>query len=86
MFLKNHAKSKVFQKHERQQVFFELFFFQIEQHFDIFEKPDDFSKHHAIIEIENDKFAIKYLKTHLHRVILKIVFPHPQPDIKFWNP
>ena len=27
MFLKNHAKSKVFQKHQRQKAFFELFFF-----------------------------------------------------------
>ena len=53
--------------------------------FEIFEKTDDFSKHHAIIEIENDKFGTKYLKTHLHRVISKIVFPHPQLDIKFLN-
>ena len=51
--------------------------------FEIFEKTEDFSKHHAIIEIENDKFGTKYLKTHVHRVILKLVFPQPQLDIKF---
>ena len=28
-------------------------------------------------------FAKKYLKTHVNRVILKIVFPKPQLDIKF---
>ena len=31
-------------------------------------------------------FGSKYLKTHVHRVISKIVFPKPQLDIKFWNP
>ena len=34
-FFKNHAKSKVFQKHKRQQPFFELFV-RFEQNFDIF--------------------------------------------------
>ena len=36
MFLKNHAKSRVFQKHLQGEAFFELFFFQFEQKFDIF--------------------------------------------------
>ena len=31
-------------------------------------------------------FGTKYLKTHVHRVISKIVFPKPQLDIKFLNP
>ena len=31
-------------------------------------------------------FGIKYLKTHVHRVISKIVFSKPQLDIKFLNP
>ena len=31
-------------------------------------------------------FGTKYLKTHVHRVISKIVFPTPQLDIKFLNP
>ena len=32
---------------------------------------------------KSDIFGTKYLKTHLHRVISKMVFPHPQLDIKF---
>ena len=28
-------------------------------------------------------FGTKYLKTHVHRVISKIVFPKPKLDIKF---
>ena len=33
--------------------------------------------------ITSSTFGTKYLKTNVHRVILKIVFPHPQLDIKF---
>ena len=32
---------------------------------------------------KNYKFGTKYLKTNVHRVISKMVFPHPQLDIKF---
>ena len=32
---------------------------------------------------KKDDFGTNYLKTHVHIVISKIVFPHPQLDIKF---
>ena len=32
---------------------------------------------------KKDNFGSKYLKINLHRVILRMVFPHPQLDIKF---
>ena len=51
--------------------------------FEIFEKADQFSKHLVIIEIENDKFGTEYSKPDVHRVISKMMFPHPQLDIKF---
>ena len=45
--------------------------------FKIFEKSNYFSNHHATIEIENNKFGTKYLKTHAHRVISTWYYPNP---------
>ena len=36
-----------------------------------------FSKHRTIIEKKNDKLGTKYYKTHVHRVISKLVPPPP---------
>ena len=49
----------------------------------------DFQKNGWIqIKIKRKKttFGTKYLKTHVHMVFLKTVFPHPQLDIKFLIP
>ena len=46
-----------------------LIFNDKKRFFEIFEKTEYFAEHHAIIEIENDKFGTKYLKIHVHRVI-----------------
>ena len=59
VFLKNHAKSKVFQKHERQQAFLN-FFFQFEQTFNIFRK---FVKRYFFCKI--------YSRASLARTLLK---------------
>ena len=49
---------------------------------EIFEK-NDYSKHLQIIDIENSKFGTKYLKTYVHSVISKMVFPTPNLTSNF---
>ena len=56
-------------------------FWKAKKIFKISKKTDEFSK--QCIEIENEKYGTKYLKTHVHIVISKMVFFHQQLDIKF---
>ena len=50
--------------------------------FEIFKKTMNSNKNKK----KKDNFWTLYLKTSVNMVILKVVLPHPQRDIKFENP
>ena len=49
----------------------------------VFEKIDKFSKTPNPVREKKTTFGTKYSKTHVHRVISKMVFSHHHFDIKF---
>ena len=61
-------------------------FWTVNKVFEIFEKNRWIFKTSIDKREKKGKFGTKYLKTHVHRVIWKMVFPHPQLDIKICNP